>query len=111
MLERFIACVRAVGLSGERTGIHAHLMLEFIINTAHGASHHIFPSEHRQFLEEKTSKLDVARYPNIHFTKRAPLSMNGDVAFEEGMSLFRYRLAQEAGSGEHSVARGTRRKK
>src|ERR1700761_2546937 len=55
-LERFSGRVAAAGLSGERSGIYAHLFMEFIITTAYGAAHHIFPKEHREFLEEKTAK-------------------------------------------------------
>jgi AcrR family transcriptional regulator len=98
-LERFTGRVRAAGLSGERTGIMAHLILEFIISTAHGTSHHIFPAEHRQFLEEKTNKLDPEKYPNIFFARRAPLELDGAVAFQEGSRLFLLGLIREAAGG------------
>jgi len=88
LLERFTGLVRSAGLSGERTGVYAHLMLEFIINTAHGTARHVFPAEHRQFLEDKTASLDTDAFPNIFFARRAPLSLSGDIAFEEGTSLY-----------------------
>lgn len=99
-LERFTGRVRSAGLSGERTGVYAHLFMEFIISTGHGTSHHIFPGEHRKFLEEKTDKLDLEKYPNIFFARRAPFAMDGRVAFEEGSSLFLLGLAREAETGK-----------
>jgi AcrR family transcriptional regulator len=94
-LERFSGRVAAAGLSGERSGIYAHLFMEFIITTAYGAAHHIFPKEHREFLEEKTSKLDPEKYPNIFFARRAPVQIDGDFAFEEGCRLYMLGIASE----------------
>jgi hypothetical protein len=63
-------------------------MMDFVVNTAHGASHHLFPSEHRQFLESKLASLAPGKYPNIEFAKVAPLQLDGDFAFQEGIELF-----------------------
>ena len=95
LLERFTGSVRAAGLSGERTGVYAHLMLEFIINTAHGTARHIFPAEHKQFLEGKTAALDDGVFPNIFFARHAPLSLSGDIAFEEGCNLYLLGISNE----------------
>jgi AcrR family transcriptional regulator len=96
-LERFSGRVAAAGLSGDRSGIYAHLFMEFIITTAHGAAHHIFPKEHRQFIEEKIAKLDPDKYPNIFFAGRAPVQIDGDFAFEEGCRLYMLGIASELG--------------
>lgn len=88
LLEQFAGRVRAAGLSGERTGLYAHLLLEFIINTAHGTSHHVFPAEHKQFLEARTASLDVSEFPNIFYALHAPLKLSGETAFEEGINLY-----------------------
>ncbi|HTO60692.1 MAG TPA: hypothetical protein VMM15_05495, partial [Bradyrhizobium sp.] len=37
VLERLACCVRRAGCSAERTGIYAHLIMEFLISSAHGA--------------------------------------------------------------------------
>jgi AcrR family transcriptional regulator len=99
LLERFTGYVRASGLDGVRTGVYANQFMEFIISTGHGTSHHIYPSEHRAFLEEKSSKLDPDKYPNLLFAKRAPFTLSGDVAFEMGCNLFLLGMLTEM-SGE-----------
>ncbi|CAN5393310.1 hypothetical protein BH10PSE12_BH10PSE12_13420 [soil metagenome] len=96
MLDRFTGRVRASGLSGDRTGIYANQFIEFIISTGHGTSHHIFPSDHQQFLEEKSAKLDPEKYPNIVYAQRAPLTIDGVLAFEEGCRLFLLGMVTEA---------------
>lgn len=96
MLDRFTGRVRAAGLSGERTGIYSNQFIEFIISTGHGTSHHIFPSEHQQFLEEKSSKLDPEKYPNLIFAQHAPLTIDGLLAFNEGCRLFLLGMMTEA---------------
>ena len=96
VLDRFTGCIRRAGLSGQRTGIYANQFIEFIISTGNNASHHIFPSEHRQFLEEKSDKLDEEKYPNITFAKQAPLTIDGKVAFQEGCNLFLLGMVTEA---------------
>ena len=99
VLDRFIGCVRASGLSGERTGIYANQILDFIMSTGNSTSHHIYPSQHRSFLEEKKSKLDLERYANIAFAGSGPLTIDGDVAFSEGCRLFLLGITTEiAGS-------------
>lgn len=88
VLERFTGIIRSVGLSGERTGIYSSQFMEFIFSIANSASHHIFPSEHRAFLEEKSASLDPRQYPNLLFSKGGPLSIDGELAFEEGCYLY-----------------------
>jgi AcrR family transcriptional regulator len=97
LLEKFTARVRAAGLSGARTGIYAHLMMNFIINTAHGTSRHLFPGEHRAFLQKETAKLDKNAFPSIFFAMQAPLNLDGDIAFQEGFDLFLLGMQAEAG--------------
>lgn len=94
-LDRFIARIRAAGLSPQATGLHAHLMLEFIITTGHSASHHLFPREHRKFLEKRLAKLDPDQFPNIIFARQGPLGIDGSVAFREGLSFFMLGLERD----------------
>lgn len=88
MLEKFTGRVRASGLSGERTGIYTNQFIEFIISTGHGASHHLFPAEHRKFLDDKIDKLDPEKHPNVFFARKTPITIDGLKAFEEGCQLF-----------------------
>jgi AcrR family transcriptional regulator len=88
VLERLAACVLQAGRAADRTGIYTFLIMEFIINAAHGKARHHFPSDHRQFLEEKAAKLDAEKFPTLMLTKSAPLSLGAETAFEEGMRLF-----------------------
>lgn len=87
MLEKFTSRVRGAGVSAERTGVYAHIMMEFIVSSAHGAVSHRYPGEHREFLEEKTANLDPERFPAIAFTRTSQVSLNAYDAFLEGCSL------------------------
>lgn len=88
MLDRFVGHVRAAGLSPERTGLHAQLIHEFVISTAHQATHDLLPADHRQFLEDKLASLDPRRTQNIVYGKVGPLQLNAGSLFTEGMSMF-----------------------
>ncbi len=95
MLDRFTGLVRATGLSSDRTGIYASQMIDFITQTGHSAALHLYPAEHRAFLDEKSSRLEEARYPNITFTRFAPLDIDGELAIREGLALFFLGIAAE----------------
>lgn len=88
VLERFTAIIRSVGLSGPRTGIYSSQFMEFIFSIAHGASHHIFPGEHKAFLEDKLASLDAEKYPSLIYSQSGPLSIDGELAFAEGCCLY-----------------------
>lgn len=88
VLERFAGIVRTCGLPAERTGIYATQFMEFIFSVANSASHHMFPAEHKAFLEAKAAALDPGQYPSLLYSKGGPLSIDGEVAFEEGCYLY-----------------------
>ena len=70
-------------------------MIDFITQTGHSAALHLYPAEHRAFLDEKSSRLEEARYPNITFTRFAPLDIDGELAIREGLALFFLGIAAE----------------
>lgn len=105
VLDKMTGCVRSAGLSPARTGIYTHLVTDFVINNAHSTSHKLFPGEHRQFLEEKLTKLDPEKSPNIVYAKTAPLQLDGLVVFEEALGLFMLGIEKDlekAGAEEES---------
>lgn len=88
VLNRFAGLVRSAGLSAERMGLQTQLIQEFVISTAHQATHDLLPADHRQFFEEKLAALDPVRMEHIIFGKVTPLQLNGESLFKEGISLF-----------------------
>lgn len=96
MLDRMTGLVRATGLGPARTGIYASQMIDFITQTGHSAALHLYPAEHRAFLEEKSSRLEESRYPNIAYARFAPLEIDGQVAVREGLDLFFLGMAAES---------------
>jgi hypothetical protein len=95
VLEKLAACVKQAGCSPERTGIYSHLIMEFVIGSAHRTAHHLFPSEHKEFLQEKLSKLDPEKFPTLVLTDTAPISLGPEKAFNEEMRLFMLGLENE----------------
>jgi AcrR family transcriptional regulator len=95
VLERLAACVAQAGCAPKRTGIYTHLIMEFVIGSAHRAAHHLFPGEHKEFLSEKLSKLDPERFPTLMLTDSAPISLGPESAFNEEIRLFMLGLEHE----------------
>jgi hypothetical protein len=95
VLERLTACVAQAGCAPKRTGIYTHLIMEFVIGSAHRAAHHLFPSDHQEFLKEKLSKLDPERFPTLMLTDTAPISLGPESAFDEEIRLFMLGLDHE----------------
>jgi hypothetical protein len=95
VLERLASCVNQAGCPPERTGIYAHLIMEFVIGSAHRAAHHLYPSEHQEFLKEKLSKLDSKKFPTLMLTDTAPISLGPEKAFDEEIRLFMLGLENE----------------
>lgn len=100
VIEKLTACVKQAGCSAERTGIYSHLIMEFVIGSAHRAAHHLFPSDHKEFLKEKLSKLDPEKFPTLILTDSAPISLGPEKAFNEEMRLFMLGLENELREGE-----------
>jgi len=95
VLEKLTACVKQAPCSPERTGIYSHLIMEFVIGSAHRTAHHLFPSEHKEFLKDKLSKLDPERFPTLVLTDTAPISLGPEKAFNEEIRLFMLGLENE----------------
>ncbi len=95
VLERLTSCVKQAGCPAQRTGIYAHLIMEFCIGSAHRAAHHLFPSDHKEFLKDKLSKLDPERFPTLILTNSAPISLGPEKAFDEEIRLFMLGLEHE----------------
>lgn len=92
-MEKFIESLRVAGRPPERTAIFAHLLRQFIISAAHAASRHMYPSDHKDFLIDKMTKLNGKKYPNL--TGSPPLMLNAPTAFREGLRLFVLGLERE----------------
>lgn len=103
VLEKLASCVNQAGCQPERTGIYAHLIMEFVIGSAHRAAHHLFPSEHQEFLKDKLSKLDPKKFPTLMLTNTAPISLGPEKAFDEEIRLFMLGLENEP--RESSISR------
>ena len=95
VLEKLTACVKQAPCSAERTGIYSHLIMEFVIGSAHRTAHHLFPSEHKEFLKDKLSKLDPEKFPTLVLTDTAPISLGPEKAFNEEIRLFMLGLENE----------------
>jgi len=95
VLEKLTACVKQAGCTPERTGIYSHLIMEFVIGSAHRTAHHLFPSDHKAFLKDKLSKLDPTRFPTLILTNTAPISLGPEKAFNEEIRLFMLGLEHE----------------
>lgn len=106
MLEKFTAEVMKAGCSTERTGIYAHMMLDFAISSAHHKVAHRYPGEHRRFLRGRTDALDLRQFPAIAFTKDALINLDAQAAFDEGCRLFLTGLRSEPGRQPSSSPQG-----
>lgn len=99
MLERFTQEVIKAGCSAARTGIYAHMLMDYAISSAHLKVAHRSPGEHRDFLESRTDLLDPAQYPAITFTRGAIVNLDAEASFEEGCRLFMIGLRSEEKTG------------
>jgi len=85
--ERFTAAVKAIGFDAPSTGVYAHLLMEFIKTSAHATVRHMWPGEHKDFLESKLSALDPEMFPATHFVRPTLTSLNASAAFTTGLGL------------------------
>jgi len=87
-LEKLIGVMCSAQLPNERTGILSHLMMEFLLSSAHNTAHYRWPKEHLKFLEEKLSSLDPEQFPNLIATGYLVGRLDSEQAFENGLNLF-----------------------
>lgn len=85
--ERFCAAVQSIGFDASLTGIYAHLLMEYIISSAHSTVRHMWPGEHRDFLDRKLSALDPVQFPATHFVREGLININASAAFTIGLGL------------------------
>ena len=93
--ERFTEVVRAAGFDARRTGIYAHLIIEFITAYAHATVAHRWPGEHSDFLNKRLAALDPRAYPAAHFVSGSFASLDAASAFSIGLGLFLHGLEYE----------------
>jgi len=86
-IERFTSAVRSIGFDASQTGVYAHLLREFITTSAHSTVRHMWPGEHRDFLDRTLSALDPAAFPATHFVRESVTSLNASAAFTTGLRL------------------------
>ena len=85
--ERFTSAIQAIGFDATNTGIYAHLLLDFVSTSAHATVRHLWPGDHRDFLDRKLSELDPKRFPALHFVRKGLTNMNASEAFTIGLQL------------------------
>jgi AcrR family transcriptional regulator len=85
--ERFVSAVKSIGFDAASTGVYAHLLMEFTTASAHATVRHMWPGEHKDFLESKLSALDAEDYPATHFVRPSLTSLNATAAFTTGLGL------------------------
>jgi AcrR family transcriptional regulator len=95
VLERLATCVLQAGCTPARTGIYTHLIMEYVISRANQTVRHLFPSEAQEFLKEKLAKLDPVKFPTMILIDCAPISLDSETAFAEGINLFMLGLRNE----------------
>jgi hypothetical protein len=109
--ERFTSTVQAIGFDAQNTGIYAHLLVDFITANAHATVRHLWPGEHRDFLDRRLSQLNPSQFPAAHFVRKGLTSLNASEAFTIGLRLFlnaleSYRLAGSQGGGQSVTSPG-----
>jgi AcrR family transcriptional regulator len=85
--ERFSAAVMAIGFDPTSTSTYGHLLMEFIISSAHATVRHMWPGEHRDFLDRKLSALDPVQFPAAHYVREGLIKLNASAAFTVGLGL------------------------
>lgn len=85
LFEKSVAAVRMAGFGPMRTGLYAHLIMEFITAHAHASVRHRWPGEHREFLREVIARLDPEEYPSAHFVLDSYVQLKAVDAFAEGL--------------------------
>ena len=93
--EKFTSTVRAAGFDAVRTGLYAHLLMDFIVANAHATVRHRWPGEHGDFLSKKLAELDPVEFPGAHFVRESFTRMNASSAFTIGLGLFLQALQHE----------------
>jgi Tetracyclin repressor-like, C-terminal domain len=86
--ERFTQAIMAIGFNAQSTITYSHLLIEFIISSAHATVRHMWPGEHKEFLNKKLSALDPEQFPATHFVRESLINLNASEAFTIGLGLF-----------------------
>jgi AcrR family transcriptional regulator len=86
--ERFTSAVQSIGFDAPATAIYAHLLMEFITTSAHATMRHMWPGEHRDFLDPKLAVLESGAFPATHFVRKSLTSLNASAAFTTGLRLY-----------------------
>lgn len=85
--ERFASAMQSIGFDATDTGIYSHLLMDFITSNAHATVRHLWPGEHREYLDRKLSQLDPKRFPATHFVRKGLVSLNASEAFTIGLRI------------------------
>jgi len=87
-IERFTSSVQGIGFDVSATAVYAHPLMEVITTSAHTTIRHMWPGEHRDFLDRTLSALDPKVFPTTDFVRAGLINLNASAAFATGVPLF-----------------------
>jgi AcrR family transcriptional regulator len=75
------------GIVPAQAALGLHLLLQYVLVSAHSKVRHQLPADHRAYLKKKLSQLDQAQYRGITFILKDYLNLDAGAAFETGLKL------------------------
>jgi AcrR family transcriptional regulator len=75
------------GLEPSQAALGIHLLLQFVLVSAHSKVRHQLPADHRAYLKKKLSRLDQQQYCGINFILKEYLNLDAEAAFQVGLDL------------------------
>jgi AcrR family transcriptional regulator len=75
------------GMEPARAALGLHLLLQFVLVSAHSKVRHQLPADHRAYLKKRLSQLDKEQYRGIDFILKDYLSLDAEAAFKIGLEL------------------------
>jgi AcrR family transcriptional regulator len=75
------------GVVPSQAALGLHLLLQFVLVSAHSKVRHQLPADHRAYLKKKLSRLNPEQYRGINFILNDYLSLDAGAAFEIGLEL------------------------
>lgn len=109
-LEKFIDIMSRAQLSDERTGIVAHLLLEFLLGSAHDTAHYRWPREHVNYLEKQLAALDPDQFPNLVATGYLVGKLDSEQAFDNGLRIYLDGIERERDAPGKAARKAARKK-
>lgn len=83
----FARVFRDAGFTARSSGLGYHLLMQFVLTSAHAVVSRQLPAEHERYVYERLTATPKDEHAGAHFVAKTFSKLDAETAFREGLSI------------------------